>query len=267
MERAMRMFETARYEISRRVRGTMVLSVAISLYAGFIVWYFTVLEGVSIEDVFEELPPAMMEAFGIETLSTIEGFLGAQIYNFVWLLGLGLYFAYVAGGIVAADIENDRMDLLLSFPISRSQLLVEKAASLLLPIVVVNVVVGCVIYLLAASIGERIDVTHLALTHVLSVPYLLVCTAIGLVFSVAVDRAAIAERGAIGVVFALFLIESAVSGASEYEWIRYISPTHYYEPTPLLIDGSYELIDTGILLVAFVGLVLLSQILFYQRDI
>lgn len=261
------MFETARYEVSRRLRGTVFLSIAISLYAAFIVWYFTVLEGIAVEEVFEELPPAMMEAFGIETLSTIEGFLGAQIYNFVWLLGLGLYVAYVAGGTIATDIERGRMEILLSFPISRSQLLVEKLASLLLPIVVVNLVVGCVIYLLAASIGERIAVTHLALTHVLSVPYLLVCTGIGLAFSVAVDRAAIAERGAVGVVFVLFLVESVVSGASEYDWIQYLSPTQYYEPTPALIDGSYELIDSGILLVAFIGLVLLSQILFYRRDI
>ncbi|SMO35752.1 ABC transporter permease subunit [Halorubrum cibi] len=261
------MFETARYEIGRRLRETAFLSVAVSLYAAFIVWYYTVLEGVAIEEVFEELPPAMMEAFGIETLSTIEGFLGAQIYNFVWILGLGLYFAYVAGGSIATDIESDRMEILLSFPITRSQLLVERLASLLLPIVVVNVVVGCVVYLLAAAIGEQMNVTHLAATHALSIPYLFVCTAIGLVFSVAADRAAIAERGAVGVVFVLFLVESIVGGASEYEWIQYVSPTQYYDPTPLLIDGSYELIDTGILLVTFAGLVLLSQILFYRRDV
>ncbi|GAA0505417.1 ABC-2 type transport system permease protein [Halorubrum aquaticum] len=261
------MLETARYEVARRVRGTAFLSVGISLYAAFIVWYFTVLEGVAVEEVFEELPPAMMEAFGIETLSTIEGFLGAQIYNFVWLLGLGLYFAYAAGGLVANDVESGRMELLLSFPIARSRLLVEKFASLLVPIVVVNAVAGGVIYLLAASIGERLDATHLVLTHVLSVPYFLVCAAIGLTFSVAVDRAAVAERGAVGVVFVLFLVESVVSGAGDYDWIRYVSPTHYYEPTPLLIDGTHDPIDAGILLVAFLGLVLLSQVLFDRRDI
>lgn len=261
------MLETARYEIGRRVRGTVFLSIAISLYAGFIVWYFTVLEGVAVEDVFEDLPPAMMDAFGIQDIATIEGFLGTQIYNFVWLLGLGLYFAYVAGGTIANDIESERMDLLLAFPISRSQLIGEKCVSLFLPIIVVNVVVGGVIYVLVSLIGESIDFTHLILAHVLSVPYLLVCVGIGLVFSVFVSRAAVAERAAIGVIFVLFLVESVVGGADEYDWIQYLSPTHYYEPTPILIDGSYELIDSGILLVAFVGLLLLSQILFYRRDI
>lgn len=261
------MFETARYETSRRVRGTAVLTVAVSLYAAFIVWYFTVLEGVDIDEVYESMPPAMTEAFGIETLSTIEGFLGAQLFNFVWLLGLGLYFAYAAGGLISSDIETERMDLLLSFPVSRSRLLVEKFASLLLPLLSLNLVVGGIIYALVASIGESIDPAHLALAHLLSIPYLLVCAGIGVVFSVVVDRAAVAERAAIGVVFVLFLMESVVGGADEYDWIQYVSPTHYYEPTSVLIDGTFEPIDTGILLVAFLGLLLLGQIVFHQRDI
>ncbi|WP_323174285.1 ABC transporter permease subunit [Natrialba sp. PRR66] len=261
------MFETTRYEASRRVRGTAILTIAISLYAAFIVWYFTILEGVDYEAVFESMPPAMIEAFGIEALATIGGFLGTQIYNFVWLLGLGLYFAYAAGGLIAGDIEHERMDLLLSFPVSRSRLLVEKTLSLLLPLVTLNVVVGAVIYVLVQAIGESIDPMYLVLAHALSIPYLLVCIAIGVVLSVLVDRAAIAERAAIGLIFVLFLVESVVGGASEFEWIQYISPTYYYDPTPILIDGSYELLDTGVLLVAFVVLLLVGQVLFQRRDI
>lgn len=261
------MLETARYEMSQRVRGTAILTVGVSLYTAFIVWYFTVLEGTDFDALAEDMPPAMIEAFGIEALGSIEGFLGGQIFNFVWLLGLGLYFAYVAGGLIASDIEDERMDLLLSFPISRSRLLVEKFASLLLPIVTLNVVVGGVIYVLVSAIGETIDPMHLALAHLLSIPYLLACAAIGVVLSVLVDRAAVAERAAIGVVFVLFLVESVVGGGTDFEWIQYISPTNYYDPTRVLIDGSYELIDAGVLLAVFLVLLIVSQTLFQRRDI
>lgn len=261
------MFETARYEARRRVRGAAVLTAGVGAYSGFIVWYFTVLEGVDYEDVFEDLPPAMLEAFGIENLSTIEGFLGAQVFSFVWLLGLGLYFAYVAAGTVAGDIETERMDLLLSFPVSRSRLLVEKFTALLVPMIAVNALGGPIIYLFVVAVGESMPVENLFLAHLLSIPFLLVCAGIGLVFSVAVDRAAIAERGAVGTVFLLYLLESVVGGADEYDWIQYLSPTQYYEPTPALIDGSFEPIDSAILLVATVGLLILSQALFQRRDI
>lgn len=261
------MFETARYEARRRIRGAAILTAGVGAYAGFIVWYFTVLEGIDYEDVFQELPPAMLEAFGIESLSTIEGFLGAQVFNFVWLLGLGLYFAYVGGGTIAGDVETERLDLLLSFPVTRARLLVEKFAALLVPMIAVNALGGPIIYLFVVAVGESIPVENLFLAHLLSIPFFLVCAAIGLVFSVAVDRAAIAERGAVGTVFALYLVESVVGGADTYDWIQYLSPTQYYEPTPILIDGTFDAIDSAVLLVAFVGLLLLAQTLFKRRDI
>jgi ABC-2 type transport system permease protein len=261
------MFETARYEGRRRIRGTIVLTAAVSLYTAFIVWYFSALEGVDYDEVFEQVPPAIRDAFGIEALSTIEGFLSAQVFNFVWLLGLGLYFAYTAGSLVAGDVEDDRLDLLLSFPVSRTRLLAEKFGALLLPLVTVNVVGGGVIYALVAAAGETIDPTHLALVHLFSVPYLLVCAGVGLVFSVLVDRAAIAERGAVGVVFALYLIESVVGSSTEFSWLEYASPTNYYDPTAILVRESANPLDAAVLLAAFVVLFLVSGWLFRRRDI
>lgn len=261
------MLETTRYEMSRRLRGTTILTIGLSLYSAFIVWYFSLIDPSAFEQIAQSLPPAMLDAFGIQTIGSIEGWLGGQIYTFLWLLGLGIYFAYTAAGTIASDIESDRMDLLLSFPVSRSQLLVEKFASLLLPLIVLNVIVGVVNYGLVLAIGETIDPMHLALAHLLSIPYLLVCAAIGMVLSVLVDRAAVAERAAIGLVFVLWLVESAVGAAENFAWIQYFSPTHYYSPTPVLIDGAYELMDIGVLLVGFLGLLIMSQLLFQRRDI
>jgi ABC-2 type transport system permease protein len=261
------MLETARYETARRRRETAVLTVAISLYSAFVVWYFSALDGVEYEELVSEAPAALRDAFGIEALSTVEGFLSAQIFNFVWLLGLGLYFAYTGGGLIAGDIESERMELLLSFPLSRSRLLVEKFASLLLPIVVVNVVTAGVLYALVTAIGESVDATDLFFVHLFSVPYLLVCAGIGVALSVAVDRAAVAERAAVGVVFVLFLVESVVGTSTDFGVLRYLSPTNYYQPTEILVDGSYGITGSGVLLGAFLCLLAVCLVLFRQRDI
>ena len=261
------MFETTQYEMKRRLRGTATLTIGISLYVAFIVWYYSLLDPSAFGDILQSLPPAMIDAFGVQGIASIAGFLGAQIYTFVWLLGLGIYFAYATAGIVANDVETDRMDLLLSFPLSRRRLLLEKVASMLLPLTVLNVVVGFVTYGLVLAIGETIDPVHLALVHFLSIPYLLVCVGIGATLSVVVDRAAVAERAAIGLVFVLWMVESAVGTAENFAWIQYISPTHYYAPTQTLIDGTYEALDPIILLAGFVGLLMVSQVVFQRRDI
>lgn len=143
----------------------------------------------------------------------------------------------------------------------------EKLAALLLPLVVLNLVVGTVTYSLVVVVGETIDPLYLVTAHLLSVPYFLVCGGIGLLLSVSVDRAAVAERLAAGLVFALWLIESVVGTATNFAWIRFLSPTHYDNPTPILVEGTYTLLDSGILLVAFVALLGLSQLLFRRRDV
>ncbi|RRJ30081.1 ABC transporter permease [Halocatena pleomorpha] len=261
------MFETARYEWERRFRGTVVIAVGMTILTGFFVWYFSVLDTESLQRMATSLPPAMLEAFGIETIATIEGFLAVEVYNFLWVLGLGLYFAYTAGGLIAGDIERNRMDLLASFPVSRSRLLFDKYGSLLPPIVVFNVAVGLVVYGSVAAIGESIDPIHLLLVHALSIPYLLACAAIGTVFTVLLDRADTAKRGAVGLVFALFLLDSVTANAERLGWVGNLSPTQYYDPSEILVDGTYALTDSGVLLTITVVLLLSSQTIFKRRDI
>lgn len=263
------MFETVYYETDRNLRGTGIFVVLVSLYAVFAVALFPSFEAaaVDLEELVKGYPEPVRHAFGIEAIGTIEGFLAGEFYNFVWVLLLGLYFAYRAGGMIAADIERDRMDLLLSFPVSRSRLLLEKFASLLVPILALNIGVELVIYGGVLSIGEAIDPISLTMAHLLSIPYLATCASIGLVLSVVVDRADIAQRGALGLVFALYLVESLAASAEGFEALQYVSPTYYYDPTTILVRETYAIGDAGLLVVATVGLLLLSQSLFKRRDI
>ncbi|MCH7660891.1 MAG: ABC transporter permease subunit [Euryarchaeota archaeon] len=263
------MLDIARYEAEKRSKGTAALTVGIALLSLAFVAFFPSLDGadVDIDAMLEAYPPAVQEAFGIATLSTIEGFLAVEIYQFVWLLLLGLYFAYSAGGLIASDVERDRMDLILSLPVSRSRVLGEKFLSLLVPILALNIVVPLVVFFGVLAIGQSISPLDLAMVHLLSIPYLLACGAIGLVLSVLLSRADVAKRIAIALVFVLFLIESVSASAEGFEWIGYASPTYYYDPTAILVEGSYDLTGATVLLGAICVLVLVGRFRFTRTDI
>ncbi|WP_336344497.1 ABC transporter permease subunit [Halalkalicoccus ordinarius] len=263
------MLEIVRYEAEKRIKGTLALAIGLGVLAVFFVAFFPSLEasGIDFDAYVEAYPPAVQEAFGISSLDTIEGFLAVEVYQFLWLLLLGLYFAYSAGGLIAGDVERDRMDLTLSLPISRSRVLAEKFASVLVPILALNAVVPVVVYAVVLAIGQSIDVADLAVVHLLSIPYLLVCGAIGLVLSTLVDRADVAKRIAIAAVFVLYLIESIAASTDGLEWIGYVSPTHYYDPTAILVEGSYDLTGAAILLGATVLLVLVARYRFQRADV
>ncbi|WP_254766205.1 ABC transporter permease [Salinilacihabitans rarus] len=261
------MFEIVRYEGERRLKGSVALAVGLGALAAFFVGFFPSFSDVDLDSYVEGFPPAFREAFGIESIATIEGFLAVEVYQFVWLLLLGLYVAYSAARVVAADVETDRMDLLLSLPVSRARLVREKFLALFVPIVALNVVVPVIVYAAVIAIGEPIDPVDLLAVHLLSVPYLLACAAIGLVLSVLVDRADVASRLAIAGVFALFLIESITANAEGYEWVGAVSPTHYYDPTEILVQGTYDLTGAAVLLAATVVLVVVARVLFARADV
>ncbi|WP_247728777.1 ABC transporter permease subunit [Halovivax limisalsi] len=261
------MMEIASYRGRKRVRGSIYLAIGMSLLAAMVIWvYPSFSASFSGDEFLEAYPPELLALFGIETMDTLAGFLTFELYTFGWVILLGLYLAYLAAGSIADDVDRGRADILLTLPLSRARVVAETYLSFSVPIVVVNVVTPVVIYAGAVAIGETLDVADLLAVHALSIPYLYACAAIGLLASVVVDRAAIAQRLALGVVFGLFMIENLLEG-TDYEIVGVISPTHYYDPNAILLESSYDLVDAGILLLGAIGLVAIAQRWFARRDI
>lgn len=265
------MLEIAGYESERRFKGALALAVLLAAMSLLFVALFPSIasSGVDFQAYMESLPPAMQAAFGASgafSLATIEGFLAIELYQFFWVLMLGIYAAYLAGGLVAGDVERNRMDVLLAAPVTRRRVVVEKFLSLVPVVLVINLVVGVAVYATVVAIGESISVADLAMAHLLSIPYLLACGTIGLLLSVVFDRSDVAKRGGLGAIFGLFLLET-ISESADLEWLGVISPTRYYDPTAILVRGEYDLVGAAILLAGTVALVAASAWWFQRKDI
>lgn len=262
------MLDLARYEGRRRLSGAAVTTAGIAALTALYVWLFPSVEasGVDLDEYVEAFPPALREAFGITALGSIEGFLAAELYAFVWVLLLAVYLAYAAAGTVAAEVEDGRMDVTLALPLSRERIVAEKFLALLVPVGAVTVVTPVAVYVGVLAIGRSISVADLLVVHLLGVPYLLWCGAIGLVASVLADRADVAQRAAMGVVFGLFLVESVVTG-TDFAWLGAVAPSRHYEPSAILVDGTYDLLGGAVGLGATLALVALAAALFARRDV
>jgi ABC-2 type transport system permease protein len=261
------MLEFARFEGRQRVRGAAVLTVALAAFAAlYVAVYPSMAASIDLDQLIAAYPEPLLKAFGVESLATMEGFLASELYTFGWLLLLGLYFAYAAAGLVADDVERGRMDVLLSLPVTRAQVVFEKYASLAVPLVFVNVVMPVVVYVGARLVDHPVAAEPIVVMHAFSIPYLLACAGIGLALSVAVSRTSIAQKAALGVVFGLFLVESLVAD-TDFEPLGAISPARYVDPNAILVDGSYDVAGAAILLVAAAALVAASARWFARRDV
>ena len=261
------MFEFSRYYGRRRVRGSAALTAGLAILTGLYIYLFpSISSSIDLDAYIQGMPPALRAAFGIQSLSTIEGFLAAELYAFGWVLLLGLYLAYSAAGLIADDVEDGRMDMLLALPVTRSKVVLEKFSAVLVPIAIANVVLPVFVYFGVLAIGETISVADLVMVHLLSVPYLLTTGAIGLVASVVFDRTSLAQRAAMGVVFGLFLVDSVVTN-TDFAALGALSPTRYYDPAAVLVESQWDVTGAVVLLVAALALVLVGRTLFQRKDI
>lgn len=261
------MLELAAYGARRRLKGALALSVGLSAFSAMYAAFFPSITGnLDLESYVEALPPVFVEALGLRAFDTIEGFLATELYQFAWVILLGLYFAYSAASLIARDVEDGRMDLLLALPVSRARIVGERYLSLAPGGLVINVVVAAVTWVATRAIGYPIGTVDLLVVHALSLPYLCACAAIGLAVSVVADRASVAQRVAMALVFGLFLLESLVS-TTDYAWAGAVAPMRYYGPTAILVDGSYDLAGAAILAVVTLALVAASQWYFRHREV
>lgn len=246
--------EIARFEARRRLKGALYLAGGIAAFALLFVSFFPSIEQIDTEAYTESMPELFREMFDLTAIGSIEGFLAVEIYQFIWVLLLPLYVAYLAAGLVAGDADAERLDVLLSLPLSRTRILLEKTASLTPVLLAPNLLVPPVVYAGVLALGESIDPVALVAVHALSLPYLLACAAIGVAVSVLVMDGDLARRGALGAIFGLYLLDS-LSVVAERDWIGAISPMRYYDPTEIMVDGEYDLVGVGALcLIAVVAL-------------
>lgn len=261
------MLDVLRFEGERRLRITSVLAVAFTLFAAmFVALAPDIVSAGAYDDIVDVMPPAMQALFGYENFGSIEGIVGGEYYTIAWMVGLGGYLAYSAAGSVAGDLKTDRMDTLLAAPVSRTEVLLGKYLALIVPILVLNVVIPAVLYGGSVLVDMPISPTDLAVLHALSIPYLLCWAAVGLFAGVVVRRGRTAGRVALGVVVAAWLVESVVV-STEFEWLGAVSPMRYFDPSAVLVGGTYDLVGAGLLLVVAVVLVGASQQLFRRSDI
>jgi len=259
--------DIARFEGERRLRVTGVLAIVFALLgAMFIALAPDIIASGAYDDLLDSIPPAMQALVGLENFSSIEGVVSGEYYTFTWVVGLGGYLAYSAAGSVAGDLQSDRMDTLLAAPLSRTNVLLGKYLGLLVPIVVLNVVVPVVLYVGSVLVAMPLSVTDLAILHALSLPYLLCWAAVGLCAGVVVRRGRTAGRVAVGVVVALWLVESVVV-STEFEWLGAVSPMRYFDPPAVLVDGAYDIAGSALLLVVAVVVLIASQQWFRRRDL
>jgi len=222
----------------------------------------------TLQKYMDTMPEFLREAFmgSSGDFTSPAGYLNTELFNFFAPL-LMLLFAIGAGArAIAGEEEKQTLDVLLSMPIARRRVVIDKFGAML----IAGVLLSALLWLSIPVLGPPYDLNPglWDLTAAVAMCFQLAMAfgAIALAIGAATGRRALAVGVTAGIAGGSYLLDLLVPTIHSIEWLQLLSPFHYYlgaEPMMRGLDVSSSLVLAGIAAVAFGA----ALVLFERRDL
>lgn len=224
-------------------------------------------EQADLAQVFGSMPEAFQNVFGdLSLIATPEGYLNTELFTLTLPLIFAIVFITLGSGLIIKEEESGTIELLLSRPISRRRIFLEKLAAML---VIVGIISSSVLTgLLAGMALVEFPINVFNFIFALKNSYFL-----SLVFGmIAFALAAITPRRgmSIGVAATLFILSNVIAGFAGavdfFNSIKFLSPFYYYQTQEVLFNGV-RWFDLIILTTTSFALAVIGLVSFNRRDV
>lgn len=238
--------------------------------AAFVALYVSLYPGYrtpAMEQALESLPEGMLDAVGMTALTTPEGYLQGTVFGLMAPLLFLAFAAGRAGRALPGAEEDGTLELLLSYPVTRTRLLLERFAAVSAELVAL----GLVVFLLIVVLAPAVELDAVALGGLAAAVAGLVL--LGVWFAT-LAMAAGAVTGRRRVVLAVtaaaavlgLLANTVTPGTGALAWSRYLSPFHYATGNDPLVNGV-SVGNLAVLAVTGAALLALAVWSFQRRDV
>lgn len=213
-----------------------------------------------------DLPAGVAELLGGADYGTLTGWFRSEIGAVYGPLVIGATAITAAAAATAGEEQDGILGLVLAHPVGRSRFILAKAAATAVAVVVValGTWIGLVAGVAIAGGGIPLaDLTALVV-HLACFGFLLGALALCVAAASGSKSAAVATASAFAVLG--FLVNGFAPLVDAVEWLKYLSPFHYYEGSDPISSG----IDPGDLAVMLAATALLTAaaaVLFRRRDL
>ena len=250
------------------------LSIAVSLIMALITLLLTTLFPDMPEsdalNISSSWPQLMKDLFGdpIYGFTDIYGWLNLQLFHITFWMFLGIFAAILSSHIIAREIEEKTIDIVLSCPISRTGLILNRLSA-----TVIILVFASLLTLLSNVLGLMIlkipiDFDLLFTTYISGLLLCLAFASISLLISVWIPHQSYTVFLTIGIMAAMFFCEELlVKLIPFFGKFSFLNLFHFYKPNEILIQGVISIKNLVILFGYFMLLSLVSILSFKEKDI
>jgi ABC-2 type transport system permease protein len=199
-------------------------------------------------------------------VNTLTGFLHIELFSMILPALLVVLMAGMGSGFTAGEESKGTIDVLLSYPISRRRLVLEKA----LAVFIAGVVAVAATWLSgvagAALSSSPLAADNLAAACLMLLLLSLVYGSLALAISAATGNRGAAIGVAVGLLVVTYLIDGLATIVDGLNTIRWVSPFKYYMGNDPLRNGV-NLGDAAVLAGLTVVFLAVSLVAFDRRDL
>lgn len=251
-------------------RSMMWWIIGTGLLAAFMIAFYPSIAGIEgLEELIEQYPEDLMALLGASDLSNITtpaGYLNAELFGFMLPIILVVFAIGQGSGAIAGEEREGTMELLISWPINRGRLVMEKFGSIVVSVVALTLMIWLV--LVVGKIVIDMDISALRLAEMSVSMALLGLTFGAMAFAIGCvsGRRGLSTGLASASVAATYVLNALSLIVDFMEPVKWLSPFHYYNAAAPLVNGL-NLAHAGVLLAIVVVCWAAAYFGFQRRDL
>ena len=221
------------------------------------------------QELFNTLPQtyrAIFTAGGQLDLSTPAGYLGIELMGFLGPALMAVYAISVGAAAIAGEESRGGLEVTLSAPVARGQVLAERAVALLIDLTAVAAAAGLALWVFSSFFGMHLGVAAIASAAAALGIFGFFAGAVALAVGAATGSAALARGVAALIAVASYLINALAQVTSSLKPARPLSPFYLLLGNEPLQHGLRAVGALSVLAVAL-ALVVGGGIVFTWRDL
>ncbi len=227
-------------DLMDHLKTFLVWTITLSIFNYWMMTLFASFQDTSeMLEFVQQLPEAFIKAFGIDRLSlaTLEGYFGTEVHLLILLFGS--IFAVLLGSGILSKEQNDRTaEFLLSKPVSRSKILVNKVLVYKALVLAFNAVIWVGAYWEIKRYDTPFDEHSFWILAGMTVGAHLTFAALGFLGSVFVNRQGTVYAGSLGLVLGMYAIQLMADLSQNLKFLGHMSPMKWANAADILSTGT-----------------------------
>jgi len=221
--------------------------------------------GSQFADIIESLPPELVSALNYDQITSGAGYTQGTVYGLLGFVLLTIAATGWGSSAIAGDEERGTLELTLAHGVSRTQVVLERAAAITVKLVALVAWITLVVLVLNGPSELDLEPGNVLAAGVALLGLTLLIAMVGVAAGSIVGRRVIATTAAAGLAVAAYGANAIGNQSADLEWLHALSPYHWAFGASPLADGLSA--PVGLLYAAAALALIAAVVAFRRRDV